>query len=169
MRPTSSRLKTTGSFFSPGGPHELEQLPLAAQRALVEELDAAEGDGETGRGEVLDVGEVEEVLAELVLPELVGGPVEVCGQLADGADVGLLGPRGEPPELQVFEHVLAEWRHDVPFLGGWRRQEEGCDVTSLAARAGEGIENTTSAIRRRRIEFNFSFQRPAPRVARRRR
>jgi len=79
----------------------------------------------TGRGEVLDVGEVEEVLAELVLLELVGGAVEVCRELADGADVGLLGARGEPPELQIFEHALAEWRHDVPFLGGWHRQEEG--------------------------------------------
>jgi hypothetical protein len=74
---------------------------------------------------VLDVGEIQEVLAEVGFGELVRRLAKVCGELADGADVGLLRPRGQSPELQIFEHALAEWRHDVPFLGGWHRQEEG--------------------------------------------
>jgi hypothetical protein len=79
------------------------------QGALVEELDAAQRDGEAGPGEVLDVGEVQEVLAEIVLGEAIGGPVEVPGELADSVDVGLLGAGREPAELHVFEHALAKW------------------------------------------------------------
>ncbi len=40
------------------------------------------------------------------------------GELSDGADVGLLGAWGEPPELHVFEHALAcRENHDEPALG----------------------------------------------------
>jgi len=81
------------------GPHELEELPLAAQCALVEELDPAQRDGETRRREVLDVGEVEEILAEVLFPKLIGRPVEVNGELLDGTGVGFLRARGEPAEL----------------------------------------------------------------------
>ncbi len=109
----------------PDGPHQAQQLPLAAQAALVEELDAAQRDGETGPGEVLDIGEVEEVLAEIVLGEPIGRRVEVSGELPDGVGVGLLGARREPAELHVLEHALAKWRHGVPFPGGrWDRPEQ---------------------------------------------
>lgn len=82
----------------PHRPHEIEDLPLPAQRPLVEELDAAQRDGEAGSGEVLDVGEVEEVLAQLVLPELVGRPMKVGRECSSGivrrvrrkADAGML-------------------------------------------------------------------------------
>jgi hypothetical protein len=48
--------------------------------------------------------------------------MEMSGELVDRADVRFLGARREPPELQVFEHALAEWRHDVPLPVGWHRQ-----------------------------------------------
>jgi hypothetical protein len=51
--------------------------------------------------------------------------MEMRGELVDRADVCFLGARREPTELQVFEHALAEWRHGVPFPGGWHRREEG--------------------------------------------
>jgi len=74
---------------------------------------------------VLDVGKVEEVLAEVVLGELVGRAVEVPGQLPDGVDVGLLRPCRESAELHVFEHAVAKWRHGVPFPGGrWNRPDQ---------------------------------------------
>lgn len=50
--------------------------------------------------------------------------MKVRGELADRANVGFLGARREPPKLQVVEHALAEWRHGVPFPGGWHRPEE---------------------------------------------
>jgi hypothetical protein len=74
---------------------------------------------------VLDVGEVKEVLPELILSQLVRRAVEVCGELSDGPDVGLLGAHGESSELHVFEHALAECCHGVPFLGGCHRPEKG--------------------------------------------
>jgi hypothetical protein len=49
----------------------------------------------------------------------------VRGGLVDRPDVCFLGARREPSKLQVFEHALAEWRHDVPFPGGWHRRQEG--------------------------------------------
>ena len=74
---------------------------------------------------MLDVGEVEEVLAEIVLGELVWPSVEVRSQLADGVDVGLLGPGREPAELHVFQHALAKRSHGVSFPGGgWDRPDQ---------------------------------------------
>jgi hypothetical protein len=51
--------------------------------------------------------------------------MEMGGELADRADVRLLGVRREPPKLQVVEHALAEWRHGVPFPSGGDRPEQG--------------------------------------------
>jgi hypothetical protein len=40
-------------------------------------------------------------------------------ELADGGDVALLGACGEPPQLHVLDHSLAERCHGVsPFSGG---------------------------------------------------
>jgi len=63
------------------GADEAEQLPVPPQAALEEELDAAQRDGEAGGGELLDVGEVEEVLPELALGDPVGRLAEVSGEL----------------------------------------------------------------------------------------
>ena len=67
---------------------------------------------------MLDGGEVQEILAEVVLGDLVRRLVKVRGELPDGVDVGLLSPRREAAELHVFQHALTEWRHGVSFPGG---------------------------------------------------
>ena len=155
-----------GQLLLPGRSHELEELPLPAQRALVEELDPAQRDGETRGGEVLNVREVEEVLAELVFPEPVGRSVEVGGELVDGANVGLLRALGETVELacpRACVGGVASWR---PLSGRLAPPGRECAVTSRREQADGTIADAASAIRRRRIEFNFRIQATAARFAR---
>jgi hypothetical protein len=138
-------------------PDEVEDLPLAAQRALGEELDATQGDGEAGPREVLDLREVEEILAQVVLLELVGRTTEMDGELADRADVGFLGAWGGTPEAagrRACVGGVASWR---PLSGRLGPPRTGCVVTSLAGRGRGTLANVLSAIRRRRIEFNSAF------------
>jgi len=106
------------------GPDQVEQLPVALQRPFIEELDPAQRDRETRRREVLDVGQVEEILAKILLPEVSGRSVEVGCKMVDGAHVGLLRALGEPTKLHVIEHPLAQWRHGIPFPSGRHRPEE---------------------------------------------
>ena len=78
---------------------------------LDEELDAAQGDGDGRPGVVPVLRELEEVLPQLLVRHEVRRFAEVRGQLADGADVGLLGARRERAELHVLEHALAQRCH----------------------------------------------------------
>ena len=91
--------------------HQRQDRERLAERVLDEELDAAQGDRDGGPRAVLDRREVQEVLPQLLVGHEVGRFVEVRGQLADGADVGLLGPRRERAELHVLEHALAQRCH----------------------------------------------------------
>ena len=101
----------------PLGADELDRGPVASAGVVVEELDAAQGDGDGRPRVLLEIGEVEEILAEFLLGDPVGRFVVVFRQLADGAQVGLLGFLGHAAELHVFEHALSELRcHDVPPL-----------------------------------------------------
>jgi len=95
------------------GPGDLEDHPLAAQGVLVEELEAAEGNGVGAAGDFLDGGEVEEVVTELLFREGVGRGMIEAGQLGDGADVRLHGAIGVAAELEVLDHPFAEWCHGV--------------------------------------------------------
>src|SRR4051812_25497911 len=45
-----------------------------------------------------------------MLAESVGRSIEVVGELADGAEVGLLGVFAESGQLKVLKHPLAECR-----------------------------------------------------------
>jgi hypothetical protein len=56
----------------------------------------------------------------------IGRFVDPLGELADGAEVGLVSPIGEPRQLQVLEHALGERREGDAFpLGGSRRGANG--------------------------------------------
>jgi hypothetical protein len=61
-----------GEFLLALGAGHVEHGPLAPQRLLIEELDAAERDGVGAAGDVLDGGEVEQILAQLLFRERVG-------------------------------------------------------------------------------------------------
>jgi hypothetical protein len=82
-------------------------------------------------GELLDVGEVEEVLAEIVLPESVGRPVEMGGE------------RGENPRSCMSSSM--RWRSGVmasPFrAAGTARHRMRRDVTH-GARGGNDREHS---------------------------
>jgi hypothetical protein len=52
--------------------------------------------------------EIEQVLTRFGFGNLVGRPSEVCGGLADGAEVHLLRTFGETGPLQILVHTLAK-------------------------------------------------------------
>ena len=83
-----------GESLLPGDAEAFQGGPVARDRVRIEELDAAVGDAEGSGGELAVVLEVEEIVAELRLGEPVGRGVEVVGELADGAEVGLLSALG---------------------------------------------------------------------------
>jgi hypothetical protein len=60
--------------------------------------------------------------------------VEVVGQLADGAEVDLLGARAEAGQLKILEHPLTENRGHVMVLS--QREEEEPLRRTLANRPG---------------------------------
>ena len=101
----------------PLGPDKLDRRPVAPAGVVVEELDTAQGDGDGCPCVFFDIGEVEEILAKFLLGDPVRRLVVVFGELADGAQVRLLGFLGHAAELHVFEHPFSELRcHDVPPL-----------------------------------------------------
>lgn len=61
-----------------------EPRPLLLQSLLIEELDPAERDGGGGPGNLLLVGQIEKVLAQLFIAELVRTTVVMLGQLPHG-------------------------------------------------------------------------------------
>ena len=60
---------------------------------------------------MLDVDDVEEVLAEFFLGDQVGRLVIMFGELADGSGVGLLSPLRESSELKTLDHFLPKFCH----------------------------------------------------------
>jgi hypothetical protein len=85
----------------------VEDTPLALERLLVEELDAAQGNRDGSSLELALVLEVEEVAAKLFFVDLLRGSSVVLGELPDTRDVGLLGSLGVAGELEVVDHALA--------------------------------------------------------------
>src|SRR5918998_2238303 len=86
---------------------EVEDGPGALQGVDKQELDGGEGDGDGAGGDVLLVDEVEEVGAELILSDEVGGLAIVAGEAEHGLDVAVLSAGGETAKLHVLEHALA--------------------------------------------------------------
>src|SRR2546428_6286968 len=87
-----------------GRAHEPERRPLPPERLLEEEPNPAQRDRRRRARDLLLVGQIQEVLAQIFLRELVGAPVIVLRELADGARVALLRSCGEPPELHILQH-----------------------------------------------------------------
>jgi hypothetical protein len=80
--------------------------PLSTKRDAIEEAKSAE-DSSEGAGRKTTVFEkVEEIGADLVRAEQVGGFAEVLGEGRDCADVGLLRAGCEVAHTHVIEHSL---------------------------------------------------------------
>src|SRR5947199_239364 len=89
-----------------GRAHEPERRPLPAKRLLEEEPNPAQRDRRRRARDLLLVGQVQKVPAQILLGQLVGAPMIVLRQLPDAARVALLRSCGEPPELHILEHPL---------------------------------------------------------------
>jgi hypothetical protein len=74
---------------------------------LIEELDPAQGQGVRAARNVFDVLQVQEILAQFLFADLVGGFAIMRRQLAHRLHVGLLRPLGQAAQLQVFDHLLS--------------------------------------------------------------
>ena len=96
-----------------GRPDHIKHLPLALQGLFEEAFDAADRLGHTGPSPVAFVFDVQEVLAQFLFADVGGRFLDVVGQLAHGAGVGLLGARREPLELQILDEALPQIRRDV--------------------------------------------------------
>jgi len=108
-REHTAHLVTTqhdGQLVLAGRPHEPERRPLPVERLLEEEPNPAQGDRRRRASDLLVVGQVQEVLAQVLLRQQVGTSVIVLCELAHGREVAALGPCGEPPQLHILQHPL---------------------------------------------------------------
>jgi hypothetical protein len=80
-------------------PHEVEEWLRSLQRALIEEPDPVEVNTEGTLRGLLVVDQEQEVVAELVVTDLVGSAPVVLRQMLHGFDVTLLGPGSQAPQL----------------------------------------------------------------------
>jgi hypothetical protein len=94
--------------------HEVEDGPRALPRALVEEPNPVELNPEGALGDLLLIEQEEEILAQLLVAELVRRASVVVRQLADGVEIALWGRGGQAPELQVFQHPASKAGHGHP-------------------------------------------------------
>ncbi len=90
------------------GPDHFEDRPLAFEGLLVEELDTAQGDGDTGARPLLEVLDVKEIVAQFFFGDLVRRLVVMLGELAYGTDLHLLCALGQAGKLQVFDQAAAQ-------------------------------------------------------------
>ncbi len=122
-----------------------EHRPGALQRMLIEEFDGAQSDGDVGAREFALIGEVEKVLANLLLSELIGRLPVMSGQEFYRRDVGSLGGESEAVELQIFNETLTERGHGI-----------------LSGKAGSNIHTDGPSCERSNL--SFQNQRPTNRL-----
>ena len=96
----------SGEFALLGRADEVKGRPGALQRALKEELDRTQGDGDGAGGDAFLGGEIEEIATEFILGDEGGGFAVVLGELLDGEEIAGLGFGGQAAQLHVFEHAL---------------------------------------------------------------
>jgi hypothetical protein len=92
----------------------------------VEELESGVGDLEGIGLPLLVVFDEQQIASEVVFGGQVRRLVDPLGELADGAEVGLVGPFLEAGQLQILEHPLGQGREGNAFsLGGSGRGASG--------------------------------------------
>jgi hypothetical protein len=134
-------------FLAVPGPHERQDRPWSLQGDLIKKPAPIEVDTEGTLRDLLLMEQIETVLADLFFVELVRSAPVVLREVLDGLDVTLLGPGGEPTQLQVFEHTVSEGSHgDPPVHVGHDLSQKVCfeqeDMGSLS-RAKEGTKEGT--------------------------
>lgn len=104
-----------GKFSLLADAEVFESGPVTRAGARVEELESGVGDLQGVGSPLLIILDVQQVVAQFVLGGQIGGLAEPLGELADGAEVGLMRSLGESGELQVREHLLGERREGQAF------------------------------------------------------
>jgi hypothetical protein len=94
-------------------PDEPQGRPILVDRLFEEELDPAQRDRRRGAGDLLLVGQIQKVLAQLLLAQLIRTPMEMSGQLGHRPDIAFLSSCGKPAELHILDHSLTQFRHHV--------------------------------------------------------
>src|SRR6266436_7677851 len=108
-----------GQLLFPGRAQEFEAGPVTLEGVLEQKLDAAQGDGGGGTGDLLLQSEEQEVATQFFFGDLVRGFVVVFGQAADRTDITGLGFRGITVELHILDESSTQRRHVNPFWRGW--------------------------------------------------
>jgi hypothetical protein len=96
-----------GQFLREGRADAVAKRPRPLERVHIQELHGIERDIGRVRGYPFVVAQIQELLAELLLSELVRGLIVVDSQLAHGGKIRLLRARGQATQLHVFTHALA--------------------------------------------------------------
>jgi hypothetical protein len=94
-----------------GGTHEPERRPFPAQRLLEEETNPAQGDRRRRACDLLLVGQVQEVPAQILLAELVGPAVMMCCQLPYRVHVAFLRACRQSPSC--MSSIMRWWLSDL--------------------------------------------------------
>ena len=92
----------------------MECRPVPSDRIFIEELDAAYSDGAGAPCPLLDVFEVEEIVAKFLFGDQVGGFSIMLGQLLYGANIPVLGESAHSPQLKVLDHAFSKVSHGIP-------------------------------------------------------
>ncbi len=103
-----------GHALFAAGAHEGQGWPVAFDGVLIEELDAAQGDGAGGSRPFLDILDVQEVVAQFFFSDLVRRLVVVFGEFTHGAQIHLLRAFGIAAQLQILQHAFFELGHNIP-------------------------------------------------------
>jgi hypothetical protein len=86
---------------------------LALEGDLVEEAEGGDGLVVIAPGDVAFLDEVEQIGANVIGAEGLGGALEVLGECGDSLGVDLDGLGGEVAEVHVLDHAEAKRCHDV--------------------------------------------------------
>ena len=84
-----------------------QRFDLAMQHPFVEKAKSVDRLVDGAGGELTFARQMQQVLAHLIIGELVGRLAEMSGQLIDLLDVSFLGPRGAAAQDQFLDELLA--------------------------------------------------------------
>jgi len=86
---------------------------------MVKKAQGSHGQQDGTGGQLLLVGQIELIHADLFRPQPLGGLAEVACEQGDLQQVGLLRARGQVPHLHVLDHALTKGCHGQSSLVRW--------------------------------------------------
>ena len=96
-----------GPFLRESGADAVAERPRPLEGVHIQEFHGLEGDSGRVRRHPFVVAQIQEIRAEFLLGERVGGLIVVDGELPHGGKIRRLRARREATPLHVFKHPLA--------------------------------------------------------------